>query len=265
MAYRSRHPSPVARRRRPGLPSGALAGVLAACLACAPGWVSGEESRSTESSPRPHERADAPPRLSLSASASRDVVHDRIAVVLYAEREAPQPAEAQRQVSERLAPVLDRLKSEAGLEVQSAGYRTNPVWQESRVVGWRTHGSIRVSGKPSEAFNRLIGELAGELNVESLEMSLSREARIAAEQELIAQAVAAFRARAQVTAKELGFRGYSIHEVALDGSGPMPPQPIARMAMSRARGDEAAPVPLPATEGKTTVTVTMSGSVTLER
>ncbi len=212
---------------------------------------------------RPRHRAERAPQLSVSATAYRDVVQDRITVTLYAERESPQPAAGQAQVSDLLGPVIARLKARDNLEVRTSAYRTDPVWQQSRIVGWRTRGSIQVSAPPSEDFNRLIGELATTLNVESVSSWLSREARLAVERELIAEAVAAFRSKADAASRALGFADYTVRDVSVDTPGPVFPEPMPRAMMSRAASADAAPVPLPAAEGKTTVTVTVSGRVAL--
>ncbi len=205
---------------------------------------------------------DLRPRLNLDASAWREVVQDRVVATLYAERESPEPAAGQSQVSQLLAPVLERLKKTSDVEVQSAGYRTDPVWQQGRIVGWRTRGALQLTGKPSESFNALLGELAATLNVQSVAYLLSREARLAVEQELIGQAVQAFHAKADAAARALGFRSYEVREVSIGGSGPIGPEPKTMM-MARAAADES--VPLPVAEGRTTVTTTVSGSVVLVR
>ncbi len=207
---------------------------------------------------------DLRPRLNLDASAWREVMQDRVVATLYAERESQEPAAGQSQVSQLLAPVLERLKKTSDVEVQSAGYRTDPVWQQSRIVGWRTRGALQLTGKPSESFNALLGELAATLNVQSVAYLLSREARLAVEQELIGQAVQAFHAKADAAARALGFRSYEVREVSIGGSGPIGPEPMPKtMMMARAAADES--VPLPVAEGRTAVTTTVSGSVALVR
>jgi len=206
---------------------------------------------------------DLRPRLNLDASAWREVVQDRVVATVYAEQESPEPAAGQAQVSRQLAPVLERLAGNTAFEVQSTGYRTEPVWQKSRIVGWRTRGALQITGKPSEAFNALIGELATTLNLQSVTYLLSREARLTVEQELIAQAVKAFHDKADAAARALGFRGYEVREVSITGSGAIGPEPVPRpMMMSRAAAADEA-VPLPGAEGRTTVTTTVSGSVAL--
>ena len=247
-------------RSRPSrLAHRSLMALAAMAIAVAPATVAAREAPPTRDQACEHEA-----RLTVSATAYRDVPQDRVTVTLYAERESPQPAAGQAQVSELLGPVLERLKARPDLEVQSSGYRTDPVWQQSRIVGWRTRGSLQVSAQPSESFNRLVGELATKLNVESVAYWLSRPAQLAIERELIAEAVAAFRAKADTATKALGFRTYSVRTVSVDGAGPIRPEPVPKVMMSRAASAESAPVPLPGAEGKTTVTVSVSGSVALE-
>ena len=203
------------------------------------------------------------PQLTLSADAWREVAQDRVTVTLYASHEAPEPGPAQTRVNEQLNPVLERLKERKDVEVQSAGYRTDPVWKDSRVVAWRARGAVRLTAAPSDDFNKLVGELAGTLNVESVAHFLSREARTAVERELIAEAVAAFRAKAQAASQALGYKGWTVRAVSVSDSGPGHPEPVPKVTMARAAMAEAAPMPI--AEGKTTVSVGVSGSVLLER
>lgn len=203
------------------------------------------------------------PQLTLSAGAWREVAQDRVMVTLYASHEAPQPGPAQAAVNAQLSPVLERLKGRKDLEVESAGYRTDPVSKDSRIVAWRARGAIRITAAPSEDFNRLIGELSATLNVESIANFLSREGRTSVEQALIADAVAAFRAKAQASATALGYRSWTVRSVSVSDSGPGQPEPMPRVMMSRAASADAAPMPI--AEGRTTVSVNVSGSVLLER
>ncbi len=203
------------------------------------------------------------PQLSLSASAFREVTQDRVAVTLAASQEGAEPGPAQAQVNERLSPVLEKLKGHKDLEVESAGYRTDPVWKDAQIVSWRAHGAIRITATPSEEFNKLIGQLSSQLNVESVTHFLSRDAQLAVEQELIDEAVAAYRAKAQTAAQALGYRNWTIRSVSLNDSGPGQPQPLPRMMMARSASVDAAPMPI--SEGRTTVSVSVGGTVVLER
>jgi predicted secreted protein len=199
------------------------------------------------------------PQLSLTGSAAREVTQDRVTVTLYASHEAQEPGPAQARVNEILNPVLERLRGRSDLEVQSGGYRTTPVRQESRTVAWQARGSIRLTATPSDEFNKLVGQLATELNVESISHFLSPEAQAAAEETLIAEAVAAFRSKADAATKALGFKSWTVRSVSLGDSGL--PMPMPKMMMARGMAAEAEPMPLE--EGKTTVSVSLNGTVVL--
>ena len=82
------------------------------------------------------------------------------------------------------------------------------------------------------------------------------------EAEVAAQAITRFKARAEAHARQFGFAGYSLREVSVNGSdaGSMP-QPMYRMAAApMAAGAEPAQ---PVEPGKTTVTVSVTGSIQL--
>ena len=89
--------------------------------------------------------------------------------------------------------------------------------------------------------------------------SLSREAREKVDADVTAMAIARFRARAEFVAKQLGFVGWSIREIAVNTEQPPAGVPMMRMQASRAAADEA----LPVEAGKATVTASVSGSVQL--
>ncbi|NLD68401.1 MAG: SIMPL domain-containing protein [Limnobacter sp.] len=255
-----------------------LIGALAVALltSAAPLRAQTTSSRASPASAAPaipHSAAPAPaaptaatqpkfPQLTLTAGAWREVAQDRVAVTLYASHEAPEPGPAQAKVNEQLNPVLARLKERKDLEVQSAGYRSDPVWQDSRIVAWRARGAIRLTAEPSDRFNELIGELSTTLNVESVAPFLSREARLEVERSLIAEAVEAFRTKAEAAARALGYREWIVRSVSVNDSGHEPPQPMPKMMMARAEAADAA-ASMPIAVGRTTVNVSVGGTVVL--
>jgi predicted secreted protein len=205
------------------------------------------------------------PHMNLSADAWREVQQDRVTVTLYAQHEALQAGPAQARVNEVLDPVLARLKAMPDIEVQSAGYRTTPVWQDSRIVSWRARGALRLTAEPSPGFNALVGELATSLGIESVSHFLSREARTQVEQALIKEAIASFRAKAQAASAAFGYSGWTIHSVSVnDSGGGMPPPAMPRVAMAR-MADAAEAAPMPILEGRATVSVSVNGTVVLTR
>ena len=105
----------------------------------------------------------------------------------------------------------------------------------------------------------LAGRLSSRMPVAGIAFSLSPEARKAEEDRLLAQAIAAFQARAQAAAKAFGYARYSLLEVAVHTQAPaLGPRPMLRNMA-------AASAPLPVEGGRATVMVSVSGSVKLER
>ena len=90
-------------------------------------------------------------------------------------------------------------------------------------------------------------------------VGLSREQRQRVEAEAQSIAIERFKARAGELARDFGFSGWSLREVAVNASDSGFPRPRVVMEMKAAAAD--APVPVEA--GKTSVAVTVSGSVQL--
>lgn len=226
--------------------------------------------------------AAAPPatapqdQLSLSASASVELTMDVLSVTLAAVREGPDAAVVQGQLKQAIDAALAEARREARpgrLEVQSGMFSLQPRYappparptsQPPGIVGWQGRAEIVLEGRDLQAVAQLAGRLTG-LSVARVGFSLSREAREQAETEATAQAIARFRSRAQSYAQQFGFGGWRLREVQVGAQEP-PVYVTARAPMLRAAAmpgmaDEA----LPVEAGRTTVSVTVSGSVQLTR
>jgi predicted secreted protein len=139
----------------------------------------------------------------------------------------------------------------------SAGYQTQPLYREGRIDGWRVSQELRVESTDFGETARLLGRLQQTLLLRGLSIGLSREARRAAEDALIAEAIAAFNARAALVRDAMKASGFSIRQIDLATGGEGPPRPVAFAA---ARG-----VAQPAVEpGSSQVVVTASGSIQLK-
>jgi len=92
-----------------------------------------------------------------------------------------------------------------------------------------------------------------------LAMRLSPQARRSAEDQLVAEAIGAFHARAEVVRQAMKASGYRIRELSV-GTSPTPgPRPMAMMA------ERAAPAPVAVEPGQSQITVTAAGAIQLER
>ncbi|AZG13565.1 MULTISPECIES: SIMPL domain-containing protein [Cupriavidus] len=198
--------------------------------------------------------------LSLNAEAVTEVPTDVVTMVLAAEQEGPEPSAISSALAQRTQAALAQAKRVSGVEAQSGGFTIHPnTDRNGKISTWRGRSEIQLKSKDFAAVSKLAGELAGQMQVQNVAFSLSREARMAAEQKLADQAVAAFRDKAQATAKLFGYSGYTIREVAVNEQGGMVP-PMPRMYAAKAMSADAA-MPIPVEGGKTQVTVSVNGSV----
>lgn len=198
--------------------------------------------------------------VNLQAEASREVENDQLVAVLAAEAQGANPAELAEAVNKKMAEALKAAKSVPAVKVRSGNYQTFPQrGKEGRIEGWQVSQELRLESGDVAAAAKLIGRLQQGLNVRSMAMRLAPQTRRAAEDGLIAEAVSAFEARAEVVRKALKAKGYGVRElnIGAGGGGPRPMQ--SELAVARG----AAPVAVEA--GVSQVTVTVSGSIQLQR
>lgn len=196
-------------------------------------------------------------RVSLDASATAPVANDILVGVLFAEAEGASAAAPGEKVNQDIAWALERSKSTSNIKVQTLNYNTQPVYRNQTQTGWRVRQSMRLESGDSIALSELLGELQSRLKVESISYTVSPEARETAENELIAEALAAFNTRAELIARELGRQSYKIVQINVSANRQQVPRSYARgMAMAEAS------MSAPALEaGEQTLEVSVSGTI----
>jgi predicted secreted protein len=208
--------------------------------------------------------------INLSAEASREVPQDLIAITLAATREGADAAAVQGQLRQVLDAALADARKAArpgAVEVRTGGFNLSPRYATKPgtapvISGWQGRAELVIEGSDTAAISALAGRLSS-LTVARVGYGLSREARDRVEAEVAAQAIGRFKDRAEAHARQFGFASYSLREVSVNGgeSGGPAPAPMYRMAAApmAAMADQAQPVE----PGKTTVTVSVSGSIQL--
>jgi predicted secreted protein len=129
-------------------------------------------------------------------------------------------------------------------------------------VGWQGSAELLVQGRDIARIAATAGDTPG-MALSQMHFSLSRQARQALEDGIRSEAIARFKATAQQVAKDFGFSGYTLREVAVSEGG----QEYAmrpRMMMAADANAAVMSAPVPAEPGKTLVQVTVSGSVQLQ-
>jgi predicted secreted protein len=200
-------------------------------------------------------------RVHLTGSASGEVANDTLVAVLYVQREGQQAPPLAAEVNTAVAWALEQALALEDVKAQTLGYQTQPVYQNKRLSGWRVRQSLRLESREPEMLAKLIGALQERMAVQSIGYEVSPALRRQVEDALIVEAIAAFRARAELVSGELGAAGYRLVELDVDGGGPRP-VPRRAMAAMEMRADAAPPALAP---GSRDLSVTVRGSIELER
>jgi len=217
-------------------------------------------------------RADTPPPLGvlgLSASASVEVVKDVVAVTLSTSREGSDANAVQAQLKQALDAALAEAKKVARpgqIDVQTGNlsiyprYANTPGSARPAISSWQGSVELIVEGRDIVAIGQLTGRITT-MTIAGVRPALSREASQRVDADLAAEAVAAFRAKAQSYARMFGYDSYVVREVTMMTGDPQQgPMPRMRMQAAATGGSEA----LSIEPGRALVTATVSGTVQMK-
>jgi len=224
------------------------AALLAAGLLAGPPCVAGETA------PTHYDR------IGIAASATRAVASDLVVADLFSERQGSDQVVVADQVNRAVRWAVGLAKETEGVRVRTLGYRTSPVRRQQALVGWRARQGLRIEGRDPERIARLLGRLQERLSLGGMRYEVSPQARAAAEDALVVEALTAFRARAALVTRELGRDDYRLVRADVSSGGPPPPRPVA----FRAATTEQAVTPPALEPGAQELTVTVDGTIELE-
>lgn len=235
----------------------AFATLLVASLGCAPGAARAEHGHPGGHHGSPRNRA------SFQVEAVREVANDWTMARLSVRAEGKQAATVAASVNAAMAKAVERAKRVAGVDVKSGGYTTQPVYDDGRVVRWRASQDLRLESGDTDALSRLIGDLQSQsVHLVGIQFGVRRETREALENELIEEALSRFRARAELIAKGLGAKDWTLVNVNVGSTQPG----VMHVRAEHARSfDMMSKAPSPSFEpGTSEVRVNASGTVEIE-
>ncbi|MCZ8312084.1 MAG: SIMPL domain-containing protein [Magnetospirillum sp.] len=206
--------------------------------------------------------ADAQTVLTLTESAEREIVQNRLTVSLRAEANAATAAAAQAEVNRRMEAAVARAKTVAGVTVQTGGAWANEERVQGRPVRWRAVATLDLISSDAASLLALVGGLQETgLAISGMGFDLTREAARAAQDALTEEALVRLQARAARVAAALDRRVAAIRTIRIGETGNAMPQP--RMALRAAAMADAAPAPV-AEPGRTSVRIDVEAEILLE-
>jgi predicted secreted protein len=207
----------------------------------------------------------APPQnvVQLSASGSVEVQQDLLSMSLNTTREGPDPSTVQTQLKLALDAALTEARKAVQpgqLDVRTGNFSLYPRYgRDGKMSGWNGTAEMVLEGRDIARITQVAGRIST-LTLGNVSFGLSREQRAKVEGEAQTMAIERFKAKAGELAKGFGFTGYSLREVSVNSNDQGMPRPrMMAMEAKSASADMAVPVEA----GKTSVVVTVSGSVQL--
>lgn len=208
----------------------------------------------------------APPQnvLQLQASGTVEVQQDLLMLNLTTAREGADPAVVQAQLKTALDAALAEARKSAQpgqLDVRTGNFALYPRHnREGRISGWTGTAELILEGRDFPRITQTAGRIQS-MTMGGVNFGLSREQRARVETEAQAIAIERFKSKAAELAKGFGFSGYTLREVAVNANdqGIQPRQRMMAMEAKAASADQSVPVE----PGKSSVIVTVSGSVQL--
>lgn len=203
--------------------------------------------------------------LQLQASGTVEVQQDLLMVNLTTSREGTDANTVQQQLRTALDAALAeaRRTAQAGqLDVRTGNFALYPrQGRDGRISAWIGNAELVLEGRDFARITHAAARIQT-MTYGGISFGLSREQRAKVESDAQALAIERFKAKAGELAKNFGFAGYTLREVAVNANdqGFIPRQRMMTMEAKSAASDAAVPVEA----GKTSVVVTVSGTVQLK-
>lgn len=211
-------------------------------------------------------KAETPPPqnvLQLSANGTVEVPQDLLSITLSTTREGTDAAAVQSQLKSALDAALTEARKTAQpgqMDVRTGTFSVYPRYSApGKINGWRGTAELVLEGRDFARITQAAAR-ASTMTIGNVGFGLSREQRTKVESDAQSIAIEQFKAKAAELARGFGFSGYTLREVSV-AANDIGPVPRFRMTAQAASMAESSPVAVEA--GKTSVTVTVSGSVQL--
>jgi predicted secreted protein len=200
-------------------------------------------------------------RVQFTAQAGVDVANDMLVARLTAQRKGKKLSQLADEVNQVVTRAIQQSKKVAGVEVQTLGYDTSPIYEKRHQTGWRVSQSIQLRSHDASVLGKLIGVLQESMLLSDMGYQVSPGLRNKTEKTLIGKAIAEFRQRAEMITRKLGHKRYRLVKMQL-ATGGISATPIR---VQRYQALDAARVAPPTIQaGKQRLTVTASGVIEVE-
>jgi predicted secreted protein len=201
----------------------------------------------------------------LSASGTVEVQQDLLSISMSTTRDGTDAGLVQAQLKQALDTALAQAKQAAApgqMDVRTGNFSLYPRYgKDGKINGWQGSTELVLEGKDFPRITGTAGRIQT-LTMSNVGFALSREQRARVEGDAQAQAIERFKAKAGEVARNFGFSSYTLREVSINANDQgSPPRPRMLAMSAKAEMSDAS---IPVEAGKSTVLVTVSGSVQMK-
>jgi predicted secreted protein len=203
--------------------------------------------------------------VSLQSSGTVEVQQDLLLISMNTTKDGTDSGAVQTQLKAALDAALSESKKSAQpgqMDVRTGAFSMYPRYgRDGKINGWQGSTELVLEGRDFARISATAGKIST-LTLGQVSFGLSREARAKVEAEAQTQAIERFKTKANEISKNFGFSGYSIREVNVNANDQGFMQ-RGRSEMMQAK-TMSADAPVPVEAGRSTVVVTVSGSVQMK-
>lgn len=212
--------------------------------------------------PAPKAPLPDPTRIHFQVEAQEKVAGNTMQATLRLEVKNRQPANAAKDLNQRLQETMHALRTDKALHVETSQYQTQQLFDEKgRAKDWQVSVELTIS---SEQWNTLSEHIATLQNkgwlFSNVNFEVSPEQRKAVEKKLIQRALTEWTEQAELVAKQIQLKKWHIGNIDISRQGFMPHPPKIFHARVSMMAEAAAPAPDMA-GADTAITITVTGEL----
>jgi len=198
--------------------------------------------------------------VNLSGFAQKQIDNDVLIVTLLSAAEADSAQEAAGIVNRQMKWAHGIIKDMKEIKMQTLNYQTRPKYQNKVIAGWSASQQLLLQSQEIDTLSQVVGTLQEKLQVSSMHFGISPERKKEHSDELITRALAAFRAKAQMVAANIGAQDFRFVTVSINEN--TPPVPRQRGFAMEAMAMSAADAPQ-VEAGESRISVRVDGTIQL--
>lgn len=198
--------------------------------------------------------------VNLSGVAQKQIDNDVLIVTLLSAADTDSAQEASALVNRQMKWAQGVIKDMKEIKKQTLNYQTRPKYQNKVIAGWTASQQLQLESQEIDTLSQIVGTLQEKLQVSSMHFGVSPERKKEHSDELITQALAAFRAKAQLVATNIGAQDFRFVTLSINEN--TPPVPRQRGFAMEAMALSAADAPQ-VEAGESKLSVRVDGTIQL--